>query len=152
MRSSFCGWGRMEAQLVEDRIPHRLRVLLQSMLLDLPDQCRHLLRVAAVLGRESTVDDLLTILQVPPSALLLVLDRMVSTGMLAVGSTRVRFPNELLWRLVVDSVPVPLRQALRRQAADGAEALVRWPGRRPRPGHRTSTARRTGSCSWSPRG
>ncbi|MFF4003507.1 MULTISPECIES: helix-turn-helix transcriptional regulator [Streptomyces] len=113
--------GAHEAQLVEDRIPHRLRVLLQSMLLDLPDQCRHLLRVAAVLGRESTVDDLLTILQVPPSALLLVLDRMVSTGMLAVGSTRVRFPNELLWRLVVDSVPVPLRQALRRQAADGRE-------------------------------
>ncbi|MFJ2024444.1 LuxR C-terminal-related transcriptional regulator [Streptomyces sp. NPDC087897] len=110
--------GAQEAQLVEDRIPRRLRMLLQSMLLDFPDEYRQLLRVAAVLGRESTVDDLLPILQVPPSALLLLLDRMISTGMLAVGSTRVRFPNELLWRLLVDSVPVPLRQALRRQAAD----------------------------------
>ncbi|MFE2371794.1 LuxR C-terminal-related transcriptional regulator [Streptomyces sp. NPDC059401] len=110
--------GAHEAQLVEDRIPRRLRVLLQSLLLDFPDECRQLLRVAAVLGRESTVDDLLPILQVPPSALLLALDRLISTGMLAVGSTQVRFPNELLWRLVVDSVPVPLRQALRRQAAD----------------------------------
>ncbi|MEU4173691.1 LuxR C-terminal-related transcriptional regulator [Streptomyces sp. NPDC026589] len=110
--------GAHEAQLVEDRIPRRLRVLLQSMLLDFPDECRQLLRVAAVLGRESTVDDLLSILQVPPSALLLALDRLISTGMLAVGSTQVRFRNELLWRLVVDSVPVPLRQALRRQAAD----------------------------------
>ncbi|MFG3381332.1 LuxR C-terminal-related transcriptional regulator [Streptomyces sp. NPDC047999] len=123
--------GAHEAQLVEDRIPHRLRALLQSMLLDLPDECRQLLRVAAVLGRESTVDDLLPILQVPPSALLLVLDRLIGTGMLAVGSTRVRFPNELLWRLVVDSVPVPLRQALRRQAADCRQ--VPSPAARPEP-------------------
>ncbi|WP_435599870.1 helix-turn-helix transcriptional regulator [Streptomyces sp. C10-9-1] len=123
--------GAHEAQLVEDRIPQRLRALLQSMLLDLPDECRQLLRVAAVLGRESTVDDLLPILQVPPSALLLVLDRLIGTGMLAVGSTRVRFPNELLWRLVVDSVPVPLRQALRRQAADCRQ--VPSPAARPEP-------------------
>ncbi|ARF76207.1 hypothetical protein B7C62_30975 [Kitasatospora albolonga] len=111
--------GPHEAELVEERIPQRLRELLQSMLLEYPDECRQLLRVAAVLGRESTVGDLLPILQVPPSALLLTLDRAAATGMLAVGSTRVRFPNELLWRLVVDSVPVPLRQALRRQVADG---------------------------------
>ncbi|MEV4874779.1 helix-turn-helix transcriptional regulator [Streptomyces cyaneofuscatus] len=123
--------GPHEAQLVEDRIPRRLRLLLQSMLLDLPDECRQLLRVAAVLGRESTVDDLLPVLQVPPSALLLVLDRMISTEMLAVGSTQVRFPNELLWRLVVDSVPVPLRQALRRQAADCRQ--VPRPAARPAP-------------------
>ncbi|MEW2060273.1 LuxR C-terminal-related transcriptional regulator [Streptomyces sp. NPDC007002] len=110
--------GTHKAHLVEDRIPRRLRALLQSMLLDFPDECRQLLRVAAVLGRESTVDDLLPILQVPPSALLLALDRLISTGVLAVSGTHVRFPNELLWRLVVDSVPVPLRQALRRQAAD----------------------------------
>ncbi|MVO88704.1 winged helix-turn-helix transcriptional regulator [Streptomyces sp. p1417] len=109
--------GAHEAHLVEERIPQRLRTLLRDMLQDYPDQCRHLLRVAAVLGRESTVDDLLPILHMPPSALLLVLDRASTTGALAVGSTRISFPNELLWRLIADSVPVTLRQALRRQVA-----------------------------------
>ncbi|MFI2227773.1 helix-turn-helix transcriptional regulator [Streptomyces fradiae] len=109
--------GEREARLVEARIPERLRTLLRSMLLEYPDECRQLLRVAAVLGRESTVDDLLPLLHMSPSALLLVLDRTVTTGVLAVGSTRVRFPNELLWRLIVDSVPATLRHALRRQVA-----------------------------------
>ncbi|MEU7568264.1 helix-turn-helix transcriptional regulator [Streptomyces fradiae] len=109
--------GEGEARLVEARIPERLRALLRSMLLEYPDECRQLLRVAAVLGRESTVEDLLPLLHMSPSALLLVLDRAVTTGVLAVGSTRVRFPNELLWRLIVDSVPATLRHALRRQVA-----------------------------------
>ncbi|MFC9946653.1 P-loop NTPase family protein [Streptomyces pratensis] len=130
--------GAHEAHLVEERIPRRLRTLLQSILLEYPDECRQLLRVAAVLGRESTVDDLLPILQVPPSVLLLVLDRAISTGMLAVGSTQVRFPNELLWRLIVDSVPVPLRQALRRQAADCRQVpRPGGPGGPPGPGTHT---------------
>ncbi|MEW5660381.1 hypothetical protein ABGT92_34475, partial [Streptomyces cinereoruber] len=70
----------------------------------------------------TTVDDLLPVLRVPPSALLLLLDRAASTGMLAVGDTRVRFPNELLRQVVADSVPAPLRHALRRQAAAARSA------------------------------
>ncbi|MDT9682322.1 LuxR C-terminal-related transcriptional regulator [Streptomyces sp. TRM76323] len=136
--------GPHEAQLVEERIPQRLRALLQSMLLEYPDECRQLLRVAAVLGRESTVDDLLPLLRVPPSALLLTLDRTITTGVLAVGNTRVRFPNELLWQLIVDSVPATLRHALRRQVADarpgpgsGARPAPDPEARTPGPGART---------------
>ncbi|OEJ93684.1 helix-turn-helix transcriptional regulator [Streptomyces thermolilacinus] len=136
-----------EARLVEERIPQRLRALLRSMLLDYPDECRQLLRVAAVLGRESTVEDLLPTLHMPPSALLLTLDRTTTTGVLAVSHNRVRFPNELLWRLLVDSVPATLRHALRRQVAaarpepaygrpgDASDARL-WaagPGPEPRP-------------------
>ncbi|MGV9314521.1 helix-turn-helix transcriptional regulator [Streptomyces sp. NPDC003691] len=109
--------GAREAELVEERIPQRLRVLLQTVLQDYPDQCRQMLRVAAVLGRESQVDVLLSILHVSPSTLLLILDRAVATGALTVGNTRVGFPNELLWRLIADSVPATLREALRRQMA-----------------------------------
>ncbi|WP_374985029.1 LuxR C-terminal-related transcriptional regulator [Streptomyces fradiae] len=135
-----------EARLVEARIPERLRALLRSMLLEYPDECRQLLRVAAVLGRESTVDDLLPLLHVSPSTLLLALDRTVTTGVLTVGSTRVRFPNELLWRLIVDSVPATLRHALRRQVAVGRPPgghLDRTPAGAPawpRAGHRTGPA------------
>jgi DNA-binding CsgD family transcriptional regulator len=118
--------GLREAQLVEERIPKRLRTLLQTMLQDYPDQCRQLLRVAAALGRESTVDDLLPILHMSPSALLLTLDRTFATGALAVDNTLVSFPNELLWQLIVDSVPATLRQALRQQVAAARQA--------PRPG------------------
>ncbi|MFC5152310.1 LuxR family transcriptional regulator [Streptomyces amakusaensis] len=109
--------GVQEAELVEERIPQRLRALLQTMLQEYPDQCRQLLRVAAVLGRESTVDALLPILHMSPSTLLLTLDRTFTTGVLTVDNARVGFTNELLWRLVVDSVPATLRQALRRQVA-----------------------------------
>ncbi|MGA5496250.1 LuxR C-terminal-related transcriptional regulator [Streptomyces cinereoruber] len=111
-----------QALLVEERIPQRVRELLHGMLRDQPGEYRQLLRVAAVLGRETTVDDLLPVLRVPPSALLLLLDRAASTGMLAVGDTRVRFPNELLRQVVADSVPAPLRHALRRQAAAARSA------------------------------
>ncbi|QNP64237.1 helix-turn-helix domain-containing protein [Streptomyces genisteinicus] len=106
-----------EARLVEERIPQRLRDLLHGRLRDYPDEGRQLLRVAAVLGRECAVDDLLPVLRAAPSALLLTLDRATAAGLLTVGDTRVRFPNELLWQLVVDSVPAGLRHALRRQVA-----------------------------------
>ncbi|CAL9576056.1 LuxR C-terminal-related transcriptional regulator [Streptomyces sp. enrichment culture] len=137
-----------EARLVEDRIPQRLRALLRSMLLDYPDECRQLLRVAAVLGRESAVEDLLPTLHMPPSALLLTLDRTTAAGVLAVSHNRVRFPNELLWRLLVDSVPATLRHALRRQVAaarpepaygrpgDASAARLRAAGPGPGPGPR----------------
>ncbi|GGZ38416.1 hypothetical protein GCM10010387_35670 [Streptomyces inusitatus] len=122
--------GVHEAELVEERIPQRLRVLLQTMLQEYPDQCRQLLRVAAVLGRESTVDALLPILHMSPSTLLLILDRTFTTGVLTVDNARVGFTNELLWRLVVDSVPATLRQALRRQVAAAARPEP-LPGARP---------------------
>ncbi len=116
--------GAHEASLVAERIPQRLRVLLRSLLQDYPDQCRQLVRVAAVLGREITVGELLPILHVSPSALLLSLDEAFATGALTVDSARIGFHNELLWRLIVDSVPVTLRQALRQQARSPQDPVI----------------------------
>ncbi|MBF6059944.1 AAA family ATPase [Nocardia terpenica] len=115
--------GEFEAELVADRLPRRLVDHVESLLLGYSDQCRQLLRVAAVLGRQVSVGTLAPMLAISPSALLSLLDEAVATGALECGGgDRVQFRNELLWRIIVTSIPTPLRRALRRQATDITES------------------------------
>ncbi|WP_431419192.1 LuxR C-terminal-related transcriptional regulator [Actinokineospora sp.] len=104
---------RPEAELVVDRVPESLHLLVRSMLKDYSVQCRKLLRVAAVLGKELAFGQLATLLNLSLPALLPVLEEACDSGVVSCDDDQgVSFRSELLWRVVTDSVPHALREEL----------------------------------------
>lgn len=102
-----------EAELVVDRVPESLHLLVRSMLKDYSVQCRKLLRVAGVLGKELAFGQLATLLNLSLPALLPVLEEACDSGVVSCDDDQgVSFRSELLWRVVTDSVPHALREEL----------------------------------------
>ncbi|MDQ3405741.1 MAG: LuxR C-terminal-related transcriptional regulator [Actinomycetota bacterium] len=119
-----------EADIVEDRIPESLHLLVRSMLKDYSVQCRKLLRVAGALGRRLDFDQLAALLNVSLPALLPLLEEAGDSGVVSCDDDMgMSFRSELLWRVVADSVPHAVRRELARQA-NAIEPTS--PGERPR--------------------
>jgi DNA-binding CsgD family transcriptional regulator len=124
------------ARLSSARLPERVRTGVTRRLDGLSPRTRHLLTVSAVLGRSFSPEDVAEILGVTPAAIVPGLDEAMASGVLAATPDALGFPHELIWRVVVDAVPAPVRQALHRQigelligrqgsAASAASHLVR---------------------------
>ncbi|MEW9529687.1 AAA family ATPase [Microbispora sp. NPDC049125] len=106
------------AHLVSERLPRRMKEIWRHRLARLSPHARHLLQVAAVLGRSFSVDDLADMLGEPPSRLLPALEEAEATGAVVPGSDTLRFRHEMLWQAVTETISPPVRQALHRQAGE----------------------------------
>jgi DNA-binding CsgD family transcriptional regulator len=118
-----------QAQLVEARLPTRVRSTMRDRLQGLSSEARHTAQVASVLGGGFSFGWLAAMLDRPPSTLLGPVDELIGADLL---TTRVdgqlAFRHELLREAVLDTLPGSTRRALQRQAADvlmdkGAPAL-----------------------------
>ncbi|MGI5224973.1 helix-turn-helix transcriptional regulator [Actinoallomurus sp. CA-142502] len=107
-----------EVTLVSRQLPRRMQEIARSRLGRLCPHTRHLLQVAAVLGRSFRVDDLAEMFDEPPSRLLPALEEAESAAVVAAAGDQLTFRHELLWQAVTETVTVPVRHALHRQAAE----------------------------------
>ncbi|ANZ39045.1 hypothetical protein BBK82_26205 [Lentzea guizhouensis] len=106
------------ASLRTDCAPRQAEALLRDRVTALSGKARHLLQVASVLGRRFEPGDVAELLASSTAILLPALDEVIAAGVVAVHEDRLAFRHELLWRLVADSVPAPVRRALHREAGD----------------------------------
>ncbi|MGK4585672.1 LuxR C-terminal-related transcriptional regulator [Kitasatospora sp. HPMI-4] len=106
--------GRTE--LLTDRLPERLHGRVRATLGQHSRECRQLLSVASLLGSEVVYEELAPILSTYPAALLLLLEEACATGAMRHDGGRVVFAGELVRRVIAESVPATLRQALLREA------------------------------------
>ncbi|MET7330136.1 AAA family ATPase [Nonomuraea sp. NPDC005650] len=112
------------ARLVSGRLP-RARAVTQERLEGVSERTRHLLQGAAVLGRSFSVKDLAEMLGESTSGLLPMLEEAMSAGIVEPDGGELAFRHDLLWQAVVETIPVPVRQALHR---DAGEMLLRRSG------------------------
>ena len=106
------------ARLSSARLPDRVRTGVARRLDGLSPRTRHLLTVSAVLGRSFSPEDAADVLGVTPAALVPGLDEAMESGVLAATPDALRFRHELIWRVIVGSVPAPVRQALHVQIGE----------------------------------
>jgi DNA-binding CsgD family transcriptional regulator/tetratricopeptide (TPR) repeat protein len=83
----------------------------------LSPRTRRLLQVAAVLGRSFSVDDLAEIRGEPAGKLMRSLEEAMASEVLIPQGDLLAFRHDLLWQAMIDSLTVPIRQALHREAA-----------------------------------
>jgi DNA-binding CsgD family transcriptional regulator/tetratricopeptide (TPR) repeat protein len=107
-----------QVRLVSRRLPQRVQEIARSRLARLSPHTRHLLQVAAVLGRSFRVDDLADMFDEPPSRLLPAIEEAEAAGVVVPSGDQLMFRHNLLWQAVTETVTVPVRQALHRQVAD----------------------------------
>jgi DNA-binding CsgD family transcriptional regulator len=106
------------ARLSSARLPERVRAGVDHRLDGLSPRARHLLTVSAVLGRSFAPQDVAEVLGVSPAAIVPGLDEALAAGVLADERDAIRFRHELIWQVIVGSVPAPVRQALHRQIGE----------------------------------
>ena len=107
-----------EVELVEARLPRRVRFTMRERLRGMSPLAREAATVGASLGRRFSFSDLARMLDRPPGALLGPVDEVIACGMLVESGERLAFRHDLTRDAVRESVPVSTRQALDRQAAD----------------------------------
>jgi len=107
-----------EVDLVEARLPRRVRFTMRERLRGVSPLAREAATVAASLARRFSFSDLAKMLDQPPSALLGPVDELIECGMLVENGDRLAFRHDLTRDAVRESVPVSARQAIDRQAAD----------------------------------
>lgn len=105
-------------------VPKRLSSMIEESLLQLSDSTVKSLRLAAVLGSPFAPEELSAILDESPAGLLTAVHEAVERGVLVCCGQNLAFRTESIWRVLLDSVPPPVRALLRRQAA---ETLLRRP-------------------------
>ncbi|SDP96218.1 helix-turn-helix transcriptional regulator [Lentzea jiangxiensis] len=106
------------ASLRTDRLPRRTEALLGDLVGSLSGTARHLLQVASVLGQRFEPGDVAEMLASSTAILLPALDEVIGAGVVMSLEDRLAFRHEILWRLVADSVPPPVRRALHREAGE----------------------------------
>ncbi|MET9229612.1 LuxR C-terminal-related transcriptional regulator [Lentzea sp. NPDC003310] len=106
------------AALRADRVPRHTEAVLRERVSALSGKARHLLQVASVLGPRFEPGDVAEMLASSTAILLPALDEVIGAGVVTALDDRLAFRHDLLWRLVADSVPPPVRRALHREAGE----------------------------------
>ena len=106
------------ARLSSARLPERVRAGVTRRFGGLSPRTRHLLTVSAVLGRSFSPEDVADVLGVAPAAIMPGLEESAAAGLLAATPDALRFRHALVWQVIVDSVPAPVRRALHRQIGE----------------------------------
>ncbi|HZE30556.1 MAG TPA: AAA family ATPase, partial [Actinoallomurus sp.] len=106
------------ARLVSGRLPQRLHETARSRLSRLSARTRHLLQVAAVLGRSFDAYDLADMLGEPSSQLLPALEEAEAAGVIVPTGDLLTFRHDLLWRAVSGTLTASVCRALHRQAGE----------------------------------
>jgi DNA-binding CsgD family transcriptional regulator/tetratricopeptide (TPR) repeat protein len=106
------------AHLVSERLPQRLQEIARSRLSRRSSRTRHLLQVAAVLGRSFDASDLADMLGEPSSQLLPALEEAEAAGVIVPTGDLLSFRHDLLWRAVSGTLTSSVCRALHRQAGE----------------------------------
>ncbi|RAY16164.1 hypothetical protein DPM19_04375 [Actinomadura craniellae] len=121
------------ARPTSHQVPQRVRAVTRARLSRLSPATRHLLEVAAILGRSFPVDDLAEMLGEPAGVLLPQLEEAQTTGVVVPEGDELKFRHHLMWRAVTEVLSRPVRLALHRQA--GEMLLARGGSAIPAAGH-----------------
>ncbi len=112
-------------------VPRRFAATIHRSLQSLSPFTKKTLKLAAVLGTSFTPRDLSRMLDESPASLLTVMDEALACGLVVCRTDDFVFRSEPVWRVVLDSIPQPVRVLLHRQAAtmllsqpDGMEAAA----------------------------
>jgi DNA-binding CsgD family transcriptional regulator len=106
------------ADLLEARLPDRVRQSTQERLARLSDAAQTVAAVAASLGRRFAFGDLTKMLDLVPSALLPPVQELIGAGFLIDQERTLSFQHDLVREAVRATVPRSAAQALDRQAVD----------------------------------
>jgi DNA-binding NarL/FixJ family response regulator len=101
---------------VSSQLPHRIKEIVNRRLRGLSPRTRHLLQVAAILGRCFEADDVADMLGEPLARLLPALDEAEAAGVLVRGPDLLDFRHHLSWMAVTETIAPTVRRALHRQA------------------------------------
>jgi DNA-binding CsgD family transcriptional regulator/tetratricopeptide (TPR) repeat protein len=99
------------------KVPRRFAAMIHRSLQSISPFTKKALKLAAVLGTSFTPMDLSRMLDESPVSLLPVLDEALACGLVVCRPDDFAFRNEPVWRVVLDSVPLPIRVLFHRQAA-----------------------------------
>ncbi|WP_326580292.1 AAA family ATPase [Actinacidiphila glaucinigra] len=113
-------------------IPAGFRRSVQERLDRLPEDARHLLQIGSVLGRAFDLGTVARMLGKPVGGLLSAVDGVMRAQLLVSAGRRFAFRHDLIRQAVHDELPLPVRVALHRDAADalrdggGDRAEIAW--------------------------
>ncbi|MFE0632224.1 AAA family ATPase [Streptomyces sp. NPDC058864] len=123
--------GGSAAPLTQE-VPAGFRRSVRERLDRLPEDARQLLRIGSVLGRAFDLGTVARMLGKPVGALLSAVDSVMGAQLLVGEGRRFAFRHDLIRQAVHDDLPLPVRVALHREAADalreggGDRAEVAW--------------------------
>jgi DNA-binding CsgD family transcriptional regulator len=107
-----------QAELVEERLPRRVRDSMRERLRGMSEPAREAAIVAASLGRRFSFGDLATMLDQSPSAVLSPIQELIDFGVVIESGAQLAFGHDIIRDSVRASVPESARRALDRQAAN----------------------------------
>jgi DNA-binding CsgD family transcriptional regulator len=110
------------ARLVEDRVPARLQQGMRERLRRHSRMARRVASTAVALGRTFTFDQLATMLDVTPTALLEPVEELLAGDLLVETGGVLAYQHDLVRDAVQDTLPASALRALQRQ---GVDALLR---------------------------
>jgi DNA-binding CsgD family transcriptional regulator len=114
--------GEGSASLVEDRLPRRLSDGIRERLRRLSATARRVACTAVALGRTFTVEQLATMLDLTPSALLDPVEELLAGDLLVETGGVLAYRHDVVREAVQDTLPASALRALQRQ---GVDALLR---------------------------
>lgn len=103
-------------QLIARQVPYRILKFVMSELSDLSANCQQFLKVAAALGSTFMLEDVSRMLDRSSAALLSALDEAMASGYVVSAEHQFAFQSDFLLRGIIESIPAPAREALRREA------------------------------------
>lgn len=106
------------AGLLNDGIPVGFRLSVAARLERLPQDAVHLLQIGSVLGREFDLGTAARMLGRQVGSLLSGVEAALNAGLLSADGPRLAFRHDLLRQAVHENLPLAVRTALHREAAD----------------------------------
>lgn len=106
------------ARLTGDRLPARFQTSIRRRLNSLSGPTRDVVRAASAIGHSLTVELLAELLDRPVGALVAPVQEALDSDLFTEREGRLTFRHDLIREAVADSLPVSVRKALRRQAAE----------------------------------
>jgi DNA-binding CsgD family transcriptional regulator len=106
------------AQLVADRMPHRLEDSMRRRLSRMSPAAERVVTAAASLARQFTLSQVAAMTRTPVADLVEPVREVIDAGILVDSAGRLAFQHDLAREAVRAAVPVAVRRALDREAAD----------------------------------
>jgi len=106
------------ARSISDQLPQRIHTVARRRLDGLSQRTRHLLKIAALLGRSFRLEDVAEMLGEPPAALLPTVEEAMEAGIVTAIEDTLSFRQELLRHPAAETIPPPVRRTLHRQLGE----------------------------------
>jgi DNA-binding CsgD family transcriptional regulator len=106
------------ASLISRKVPRRFEAIMRTRLNRLAPRTRQLLETGAILGRSFRLEDVAEMLRESPGSLLAPVEEALAARVVVATPEAITFHHDLVWRVVTEALPPPVRQALHRQVGE----------------------------------